>query len=82
MRGEETRLERARRDVAEAEDHIGRQELLIVRLRDRGVNAMHAAMVLDAMRGAWHTARERLAREEAATRVALWVQAPPSTAIH
>jgi hypothetical protein len=75
-------LERARRDVTNAEDHVGKQELLIVRLRGRGVNAMHAARVLDAMKGVRHLARERLAREEAASRVYFWLQAAPSPAIH
>ena len=82
MQKQESPLECARRDVAEAEDRILKQELLIVRLRDRGGTAMHAARVLDAMKGAWHLAQERLAREEAASRVSLWLQAAPSLAIH
>lgn len=81
MEREQTPLDRARADVAEVEDRIGKQELLIVRLRDRGLNAMHAAEVLDAMKGAWHLARERLAREEAASRVSLWLRRAPSPTV-
>ena len=78
----ETPLERARRDVAEVEGRVGNQELLIVRLRDRGVDAMRAAQLLDAMKAARQLARERLAREEAARRVWLWLQVAPSLAMH
>jgi len=78
----ETRLERARRDVAEADGLIGKQELLIVRLRHRGVDATRAAHVLDGMKAARRLAGERLAREEAARRVSLLLQVVPSLAMH
>jgi hypothetical protein len=82
MKEQETPLECARRDVAEAEDNIGKQELLIVRLRALGANAMNAARALDAMKGGCHLARERLAREEAASRASLWLQGVPELTIH
>jgi hypothetical protein len=78
----ETHLERARRDVAEVDGRIGKQELLIVRLRHRGVDAMRAAHVLDGMKGARRLAAERLAREEVVRRVSLWLQVAPSSAMH
>ena len=78
----EAPLESARRDVAQIETRIGEQELVIVRLRHRGANAMTAAQLLDGMKDARRLARERLAREEAACRVWLWLQAAPSQAIH
>jgi hypothetical protein len=43
---------------------------------------MHAARVLDAMKGGRHLARERLAREEAASRVSLWLHGVPGLTIH
>jgi RNase H-fold protein (predicted Holliday junction resolvase) len=79
---EEASLERARRNVTEAEDRIGKQQLHIVRLRDRDANAMAAAQLLDAMKGARRLARERLDREEAASRLSLWLQGAPSPSIH
>lgn len=79
---QEAPLERARRDVAQIENRIGEQELLIVRLRVRGVNATRAAQLLDGMKSARDLARQRLAREEAASRMSLWLQAGPSSAIH
>jgi len=82
MKEQETSLECARRDVAEAEDRISKQELLIVRLRALGVNAMYAARVLDAMKGGRDLARERLAHEEAASRVSLWLRGVPGLTIH
>jgi len=82
MKGQETPLERARRDVAEAEDRIGKQEFLIVRLRDRGMNATHAAQLLDGMKSARLLAQERLAREEAAKRLSPWLRGAPSSTIH
>ena len=78
----ETCLARARRCVAQVDDRINRQKLLIARLRVRGINAMRAAQLLDGMNGARQAAVQRLAREEAASRIALWLQAGPSSAIH
>lgn len=78
----ESPLARAVRDVAEVEDRINEQQLLIVRLRVRGVNATRAAHLLDAMKGARHLARQRLAREEAANRMSLWLQAGADSALH
>ena len=78
----ETPLACARRYVVEVDDRINKQKLLIVRLRVRGINAMHAAQLLDGMKGTLHLARQRLACEEAASRISLWLQAGPSSAIH
>jgi hypothetical protein len=74
----ETALAHARRVAAEAEDRIGLQQLLIVRLRDQGADATRAAQLLDEMNDALHLARDRLAREEAVDRVALWLQPSPT----
>jgi cytidylate kinase len=76
----ETALVHARRVAAEAEDRIGLQQLLIVRLRDEGADATRAAQLLDEMNDALHLARDRLAREEAVDRVSLWLQGPPTAA--
>jgi hypothetical protein len=78
----ENALAHARRDAAEAEDRIGRQQLLIVRLRNQGADATRAARVLDEMNDALQLARDRLAREEAVDRVSLWLQRPPTAATH
>jgi len=78
----ETPLACARRYVAEVDDRINKQKLLIVRLRVRGINATRAAQLLDAMKGALHVARQRLAREEAASRISFWLQAGPSSMTH
>jgi hypothetical protein len=75
-------IERARRVADEIEDRVGMQKLLIVRLRNRGANAMRAAQLLDEMKDDLHVAREWLAREEAAGRISLWLQHPPTEAIH
>ena len=79
---DEAPLERARRNVTEADERIGAQQLHIVRLRDRNANAMAAARLLDAMKSARRLARERLDREEAASRLSLWLQRTPSPSIH
>ena len=78
----ESPLARAVRDVAEVEDRINEQQLLIVRLRLRGANATRAAHLLDTMKDARHLARQRLAREEAANRMSLWLQAGADSALH
>jgi hypothetical protein len=78
----ENALAHARRDAAEAEDRIGRQQLLIVRLRNQGADATRAARLLDEMNDALQLARDRLAREEAVDRVSLWLQRPPTAATH
>jgi hypothetical protein len=82
MMTRESPLARAVRDVAEVEDRINEQQLLIVRLRVRGVNATRAAHLLDAMKGARQLAQQRLAREEAANRMSFWLQAGADWALH
>jgi riboflavin synthase len=78
----EALLERARKAAAEIEDRVGMQQLLIVRLRNHGANAMRAAQLVDGLKDALQRARERLVREEAADRLSLWLQGPPTRSIH
>jgi hypothetical protein len=78
----EASLERARKAAAEIEHRVGMQQLLIVRLRNRGADAMHAAQLLDEMKNALQLARKLVVREEAVYSVSLWLQNPPSAAIH
>ena len=82
MENKHTPLERAMRALAKAEQRIGNQKHLIVRLRSRGVDATHATRILDELNGAWHLASERVGREEAARTAWLWLHLEPNLWIH
>ena len=75
-------LDRAMRALDKAEQRIGNQQVLIVRLRSRGMNATHATRILDELKGARHLASERLGREEAARTAWLWLHLEPNLWIH